>query len=284
MSAAGIVQPSPETVIRATDPPAGPWIALRELAAHRELLLTLAVREIRVRYKQSILGIAWAVIQPVVMMLVFTIVFSRFARLPSEGLPYPAFSYAALLPWTFFAGAVSAAMGSVAGGASLVKKVYFPREVLPLASILTNAVDFGISAAIFAALLLYYRVDLTVYALLAVPLVVLLVALTAGLALLLAAFNAYYRDVRYALPLAMQVWLYATPVAWSMTMVPPEYRIPCAIVNPMVAIVDGFRAVLLRGQAPDWPLLAAGTVTTVVVLAVAYRYFATVQRNFADIV
>jgi ABC-type polysaccharide/polyol phosphate export permease len=278
------LQPPLELLIRADDPPPGVWPALRDLRSHRELLVNLAFREIRVRYKQSVLGVAWAVVQPVVMMLVFTVVFSRFARLPSEGLPYPVFAYAALLPWTFFASSVANATGSVAGGASLIKKVYFPREVLPIAAIVTSGVDFAISAGVFAALLAYYRVDLTVHALYALPLLGLQVALMLGLALLLSAFNAYYRDVRYVLPMAMQVWLYATPVAWSMDMVPAHYRLLFATANPMAPIIDGFRAVILHGRPPEWTLLAAAAATTLLLLAGASRYFASVERNLADIV
>ncbi len=281
---ARVVQPAPETIILAADPPPGLWSGLRELAAHRELLVNLALREIRVRYKQSVLGVAWAIIQPVVMMVVFSIVFARFAQLPSEGIPYPVFSYAALLPWTFFASSVSAAMGSIVGGASLIKKVYFPREVLPLASILTYTVDFAISAVVFGLLLIYYRIGLTVHVLYVVPLVALQVAFMVALSLLLSACNAYYRDVRYVLPMAMQVWLYATPVAWSMSMVPAPYRVPYALANPMAAVIDGFRAAVLHGAPPDWTLVAAAGGTTALILIVAYRYFAYVERNFADIV
>jgi ABC-type polysaccharide/polyol phosphate export permease len=247
-------------------------------------MVNLAMREIRVRYKQSVLGVAWAVIQPVVMMVVFSIVFARFARLPSEGIPYPVFSYAALLPWTFFASSISAAMASIAGGSSLIKKIYFPRGILPLASILTYTVDFAISAGVFGLLLLYYRIGLTVHVLYVIPLLVLQVAFMVAVSLLLSACNAYYRDVRYVLPMAMQVWLYATPVAWSMSMVPARYRIAYTLANPMAAVIDGFRAAVLHGAPPDWALVAAAAGTTAVVLTLAYRYFARVERNFADIV
>jgi ABC-type polysaccharide/polyol phosphate export permease len=274
----------PETVIQAEDPPQGLVGGLRELAAHRELLINLTLREIRVRYKQSVLGVGWAVVQPLVMMFIFTIVFSRFARLPSEGLPYPVFSYAALLPWTFFSSAVSNAIQSVVTGGSLIKKVYFPRAVLPLAAILTHGLDFLISAGVFGLLMLYYGVSLSIHALYVLPLLVLQLALMGGVSMLLAAFNAYYRDVRYILPVAMQVWLYATPVVWSMTMVPEQYRIPYAILNPMAAVIDGFRAALLRGTPPAWDLVGAAAVSSILLLAVAYRYFTHVQRNFADII
>ena len=284
MDAREAFQPHLETVIRAEDPPQGLWSGLVELAAHRELLVNLALREIRVRYKQSVLGIAWAVIQPLTVMFIFTIVFSRFAKLPSEGLPYPVFSYAALLPWTFFSSSVGIAIGSVAGGASLIKKVYFPRAVLPLAAILTHGVDFLISGVVFVLLLVYYRIDVTIHALYVLPLLVLQVAFMIGLSLLLSAFNAYYRDVRYVLPIAMQIWLYATPVAWSMTMVPGQYRLPYALVNPMAAVIDGFRGALLRGTSPDLNLIGVATASTVLLLVGAYRYFTYVQRNFADII
>lgn len=284
MDAREALHPRPETVIHAEDPPQGLRAGFRELLDHRELLVSLALREIKVRYKQSVLGVAWAVIQPVTMMFIFTIVFSRFAKLPSEGLPYPVFSYAALLPWTFFSSSVSTAIGSVAGGASLIKKVYFPQAVLPLASILTHGVDFAISAAVFVLLLIYYRIGVTIHALYVLPLLAIQVAFMTGVSLLLSAFNAYYRDVRYVLPVAMQLWLYATPVAWSMAMVPSHYRIPYMLLNPMAAVIDGFRGALLRGTPPELNLLAAAGASTLLILIVAYRYFTHVQRNFADII
>lgn len=271
-------------VIRGQDPPPGLWAGLADLARYREVLVNLAVREIRVRYKQSALGVAWAVMQPVMMMVVFAVVFSRFAKLPSEGLPYPVFAYAALLPWTFCAAGTSTAMASIVGSASLIKKVYFPRAVLPLASILTHGADFAISTAVFVLLLAYYRVSVTASVLYVVPLLLLQLAFMVGLALLLAGLNAYYRDVRYVFPVLMQMWLYATPVAWSMTMVPDHLRIPYAALNPMAAIIDGFRTVVLHGTPPVWSLVGAAAGGTILLLIAAHRYFAAVERNIADIV
>lgn len=274
----------PEIVIRGGDRPPGLWAGLRQILRYRELLVSLALREMRVRYKQSVLGIAWAVIQPVTMMFIFTIVFSRFARLPSEGLPYPIFSYAALLPWTFFSTALTSAISSLVVSGSLVKKVYFPRAVLPLASIVTYSIDFAISAGVFVLLLLYYRVHVSPAVLYTIPALALQLALMVGVSLLLAAFNAYYRDVRYVLPMLMQVWMYATPVVWSMDSVPDAYRLIYAAANPMAAVIDTFRGAVLRGAAPDWSLVAAGAATTIAVLAVGFKYFTHVERNFADII
>ncbi len=274
----------PEVVIRAEDPPPGLVSGLREILAHRELLWALGMREVRVRYKQSVLGVLWAAIQPLTMMFIFTVVFSRFARLPSEGVPYPVFSYAALLPWNFFSSAVANAITSVAGAGALIKKVYFPRAVLPLASMLTSGLDFLVSAGVFGLLLAYYGVPVGWQALYLLPLLLLQVAFMIGVSLLLSAFNAYYRDVRYVLPIALQVWLYATPVVWSMTMVPERYRMGYALLNPMAAVIDGWRAAVLRASAPDAPLVAAASATTLVVLLVGYRYFHHVERNFADVV
>lgn len=277
-------RPLPEVTIRAEDPPPGLVSALREIVAHRELLWALGMREVRVRYKQSLLGVAWAAIQPLTMMFVFTIVFGRFARLPSEGVPYPVFSYTALLPWNFFSSAVSGAITSVAGGGALIKKVYFPRAVLPLASMLTSTVDFLVSAGVFGLLLAYYRVSVSWHLVYVAPLLLLQVAFMVGVSLLLGAFNAYYRDVRYVLPIALQVWLYATPVVWSMTLVPERYRPLYAAVNPMAALIEGWRAAVLRGSAPDAALVAAAAVTASIVLLVGYRYFHYVERNFADVI
>jgi lipopolysaccharide transport system permease protein len=257
---------------------------LREILAHRELLWALGIREVRVRYKQSLLGIAWAAIQPLTMMFIFTVVFGRFARLPSEGVPYPVFSYAALLPWNFFSSAVSSAIASVAGGGALIKKVYFPRAVLPLSSMLTSAVDFFVSAGVFGLLLAYYKVSVGWHLVYLAPLLLLQVAFMVGISLLLGAFNAYYRDVRYVLPIALQVWLYATPVVWSMTLVPAQYRTLYAALNPMAAVIEGWRAAVLRGSAPDGALVAAAAVTAGVVLLTGYHYFHYVERNFADVI
>ena len=273
-----------EVVIRAEDPPPSLLAGLREILAHRELLWALGIREVRVRYKQSLLGVAWAAIQPLTMMFIFTVVFGRFARLPSEGVPYPVFSYAALLPWNFFSSGVSSAITSVAGGGALIKKVYFPRAVLPLSSMLTSAVDFLVSAGVFGLLLAYYKVSVGWHLVYLAPLLLLQVAFMVGISLFLGAFNAYYRDVRYVLPIALQVWLYATPVVWSMTLVPAQYRTLYAALNPMAAVVEGWRAAVLRGSAPDAALVAAAAVTAGVVLLVGYRYFHYVERNFADVI
>jgi lipopolysaccharide transport system permease protein len=277
-------RPLPEVTIRAEDRPPGLVAGLREIVAHRELLWALGMREVRVRYKQSLLGVAWAAIQPLTMMFIFTIVFGRFARLPSEGVPYPVFSYTALLPWNFFSSAVSSAITSVAGGGALIKKVYFPRAVLPLSSMLTSAVDFLVSAGVFGLLLAYYKVSVGWHLAYVAPLLLLQVAFMVGISLLLGAFNAYYRDVRYVLPIALQVWLYATPVVWSMTLVPAQYRTLYAALNPMAAVIEGWRAAVLRGSAPDGALVAAAAVTAGVVLLVGYRYFHYVERNFADVI
>jgi len=277
-------RPFPEVAIRAEDRPPGPVAALREIVAHRELLWALGMREVRVRYKQSLLGVAWAAIQPLTMMFIFTIVFGRFARLPSEGVPYPVFSYTALLPWNFFSSATSLAITSVAGGGALIKKVYFPRAVLPLSSMLTSAVDFLVSAGVFGLLLAYYKVSVDWHLVYLVPLLLLQVAFMVGVSLLLGAFNAYYRDVRYVLPIALQIWLYATPVVWSMTLVPVQYRTLYAALNPMAAVIEGWRAAVVRGSAPDAALVAAAAVTAGIVLLVGYRYFHYAERSFADVI
>lgn len=277
-------RPLPEVVIRAEDPPPGLLAGIRDLLAHRELLWALGMREVRVRYKQSLLGILWAAIQPLTMMFVFTVVFSRFARLPSEGVPYPVFSYAALLPWNLFSSAVSAAIGSVAGAGALIKKVYFPRAVLPLASMLPSTVDFLVSAGVFGLLLAYYGVPVSWQALYVLPVLLLQAAFMVGVSLLLGAFNAYYRDVRYVLPIVLQVWLYATPVVWSMSMVPDRYRLWYALLNPMAAVVEGWRAAVLRASAPDASLVGAAAVSALVVLLLGYRYFHYVERHFADVI
>lgn len=279
-----VVRPTHEIVIRAEDRTPSFWVSIREVAAHHELLLTIVLRDIRVRYKQSVLGIAWAVIQPFTAMFIFTIIFSKFAKLPSEGVPYPLFSFSALLMWQFFSASVSGAMGSVAGNVGLIQKVYFPRIILPLAAILTQGVDFLIAVGVLALLFVYYHISPSIHVLYLLLLLLVQLGFMIGVACVFAAVNAYYRDVRYLTPMLMQVWLYATPVVWSMNVVPPVYRVPYVALNPMAAVIDGVRSALLHHAAPDALLLAVAGVSALLVLAAGYTYFGYVQRNFADII
>jgi lipopolysaccharide transport system permease protein len=257
---------------------------LREIWAHRELLYFLMWRDVKVRYKQTALGVAWVVLQPLLMMLIFTLFFGRLAGIQSDdGIPYSLFAYAGLLPWTFFSSAVNLSGNSLVNSASLVTKVYFPRLILPLAAVGAVLLDFAISSCVLAALMVYWRVGVGV-SLLALPLLlVLLTALALGAGTLMAALNVKYRDIRIALPFVLQIWLFASPIIYPASMVPGRWRWLMAL-NPMTGVIEGFRAALFGRKDFDWPSLAVSAVVAVVLLACAAFTFKRMEKSFADIV
>jgi lipopolysaccharide transport system permease protein len=257
---------------------------LREFIAFRELLWTLTVREVKIRYKQTLLGVAWAVAQPLGLMLTFSIFFGRFAGIPSEGLPYPLFSYAALLPWTFFTTSLAFGVPSLVNNATLVTKVYFPREILPLASVLSAGVDFVAAALVYGLLLLYYRISPTGAFVYLLPLLAVQLSFTVGVTLILAAINVSYRDVRYALPLVTQIWLYTTPVIYPLSVIPARFRGLYLAVNPMAAVIECYRRVLVAGSAPDLLMLVRSAVSAALLLSAGYIYFKRAERSFADVI
>lgn len=254
---------------------------LRLLFQHRELLLIWTLREIKVRYKQSILGGAWAVLQPLVLMLAYTVVFSLFIKLPSGGIPYPIFSYTALLSWTFFASSVTFAVPALINNLSLVTKVYFPREILPIASVGAAFIDFLIALVPFLALFLWYRLPATPAMLWFPALILIQIALVIGIVLPASAMLVFYRDIRFVIPLAIQLWLYATPVIYPITVVPEQFRLLYA-VNPMVGIIDSYRRVLLQGVAPNPEYLGTSFAVSVVLAIAGYAYFKHSEETFAD--
>jgi lipopolysaccharide transport system permease protein len=256
---------------------------MRELWDARELLWSFAVRELSVRYKQTFFGVLWALIQPLSLMVVFTVVFSRIARLDSEGLPYPVFSYTALLPWSFFAASMSLAIPSLANNADLISKVYFPRLVIPLSSLLVAGTDFLVAAAMLVGLFWYYQVSVTWAALYIFPLLLIQTVFAAAVCIFLSALNVFYRDVRYALPLLTQLWIYKVPVIYSAEKVPAQWR-TWYMADPMAVVVDGFRRCLLKGQAPPGGDLALAATSAALLLLAALLYFRWVERSFADIV
>jgi lipopolysaccharide transport system permease protein len=265
--------------------PSRGWISLglRDLWQYRELLLFLAWRDIKVRYKQTTLGAAWAVIQPLLTMLVFTLFFGRLAKVPSDGIPYPLFSYTALLPWQLFAYALTESSNSVVANERLITKVYFPRLVVPLASILSGLVDFIIAFILVVGMMVWYGVRPT-WAVLTVPFFVLFTMATAlGVGLWLSALNVQYRDVRYTLTFIVQFWLIASPVAYSSTLVPARWR-PFYGLNPMAGVIEGFRWALLgKTQAPGAMLWVSVVVVGVILVGGLY-YYRRMERTFADMV
>ena len=277
----------PVTVIE----PSRGWVAMRldELWEHRELLYFFVWRDVKVRYKQTALGAAWAVLQPLLTMLIFTIFFGQMAGIGSEGLPYPIFSYAGLLPWTFFSQGLGQASNSLVGSASLLKKVYFPRLIVPLSSVLGGLVDFAVAFVVLIGMMFWYGVK-PGPGILLLPLLLLLAAASAlGAGLFLSAVNVEFRDVRYVMPFFIQLLLFVTPVIYPASKVTEkleEMGLPGWLygLNPMAGVIQGFRWALLGSGMSPWPLLAAGTMVTVVLLVGGLLYFRRMERTFADIV
>ncbi|HKN47294.1 MAG TPA: ABC transporter permease [Candidatus Polarisedimenticolia bacterium] len=259
-------------------------IDLPELWRYRELLWFLALRDIKVRYKQTLLGAAWAILQPFLTMVVFSIVFGRFAAIPSEGAPYPVFAYCGLLPWQLFAYALTQSSASLVANQRLITKVYFPRLVVPLASLLCGLVDFAVALPVLLGMMLYYGITPPSAAIAAVPLFIILALLTALAAgLWLSAMNAVYRDVQYAVPFLTQFWLFITPVAYPASLVPERFRWLFGL-NPMAGVVEGFRWALLGKTRPDVALLALSSAAVIALLLGGLFYFRRMEREIADLV
>jgi len=261
------------------------WRAINfaELWQYRELLIFYAIRDIKVRYKQTILGAAWAVLQPVLTMVVFSIFFGRLAGLPSDGIPYPVFTFCALLPWQLFAFALTQSSNSLVQDAQVLTKVYFPRLIIPFGSVVAGLVDFAIAFVVLVGMMLYFDI-VPGPAILTLPLFVLL-ALAAALAvgLWLSALNVKYRDVRYTTTFLAQFWLFVTPVAYSSSLVPTQWQAIYAI-NPMVGVVEGFRWALLGKASPPGPMLIVSVTATAILLVCGLFYFRRMEKSFADIV
>jgi len=265
--------------------PTSGWVPLnlRDLWEYRELLYFLTWRDIKVRYKQTILGVAWAVIQPLFLMLIFTIFFGRLAKIPSDGLPYPIFAFTALLPWQLFSRALTDASTSLVVNERLITKVYFPRLLVPASAVLASLVDFAIALILLAGMMIYYGIVPT-GAIWTLPLFILLALMTAlGIGFWLSALDATYRDVRYTLPFLTQLWLFATPVVYPASMVPDKWRLLYGL-NPMAGVVEGFRWALLgKGGGPD-PLLAVSAIAVLVTFVGGLYYFSRMEETLADVV
>jgi lipopolysaccharide transport system permease protein len=256
---------------------------LAELYQYRGLITTWTRREIKVRYKQSLLGAAWAILQPMALMLMFTLVFSMLARIPTDGIPYPVFSYAAVLPWTFFSTTISFGTTSLINNLNLVTKTYFPREILPIGILGASFVDYLIASTIFIGMLFYYQTPLTP-AVLWLPVILLIqIMLMLGISFLASALSIHYRDVRFIVPLGLQLWFYATPIIYPFSLVPDRMKAVYAL-NPMVGVINSYRRIFLSGMAPDPSVLLASGVVGAVVLFIGYRVFKHLERTFADII
>lgn len=274
------ISAAPTVVIR----PSRGWIPinLKDLWVYRELLYFLTWREIKVRYKQTVLGFAWAILQPFFMMIVFTLFFGNLAKIPSEGIPYPLFSYAALLPWTLFAEGINRSSISMVANVNLIQKVYCPRLIMPISGILSPLVDFAIAFTILIGMMFYFGYSPTIYVLLLPAFILLALMTSLGVGLWLSAINVKYRDVRYVIPFLTQLWLFASPVVYSSSLLPEKFRIIYGL-NPMAGVIEGFRWALL-GTEPPGALIAVSVIIVVVILISGAFYFRRGEKTFADVI
>jgi lipopolysaccharide transport system permease protein len=255
---------------------------LAEMWHYRELLYFLIWRDIKLRYKQTALGAVWAIIQPLLPMLIFTLFFGRLAHVPSDGIAYPLFAYAGLLPWTYFANAVSNSSSSVVGNANLVTKVYFPRMLIPISGVLAALVDFLIAGTLLVLMMVWYRVPLCASQLWLPCILLVITLLATGSGMLFAALNVRFRDIRFVLPFFVQFWMFATPVIYPASLVPQKWRWVLAL-NPMAGMVEGFRAALF-GTPQNWQMLSISTFVSVLLLLYSSYFFRRAERTFADVI
>lgn len=270
----------PVTYIR----PSRGWVSvnLREIWQYRELLYFLVWRDIKVRYKQTALGAAWAIIQPFFTMVVFSLFFGRLAGIPSDGVPYPVFAFAALVPWTFFANGLSQSANSLVIDQNLIKKVYFPRLAIPTATVLAGTVDFVLAFLVLLGMMLYFGITPTANVVWLPPLLLLALVTSLGVGLWFAALNVQYRDVRYIVPFLVQFWLFATPIAYPSSLLEEPWRTLYGI-NPMVGVVEGFRWALLGTETAPGPMIAVSAAAAVAILVGGALYFRRMEKTFADV-
>lgn len=257
--------------------------ALQDLVHYRDLVYTLSLHRFKVRYRQSMLGVAWAIVQPLSLMLIYTVIFSRVARVPTEHTPYALFAYSALLPWTYFATALSTATNSLVSHFNLVTKVHFPREILPLTYVFAALIDFVVASTVLAGLMVYYQVSLTPLAIYAIPVVILLTLFTIAASLVLCAVQVRYRDVGVAMPLILQLWIFATPVVYPLSVVPARWQ-GLYVLNPMAGVIESFRRVVVQGEPPAFHALAVSAIVAAVLLPIAFAYFKHVEATVADVI
>ncbi len=279
-----LAPPEATPVLTVIQPTRG-WVSLGldELWQYRELLYFLVWRDIKVRYKQTVLGMAWAVIQPLITMVVFTVVFGRLAKVPSDGLPYQLFAFAALVPWTLFAKGMTQSAGSLLANQALLKKIFLPRLALPIAAVLAGVVDFMLAFAILLMMQLAFGVVPTA-GIVWLPLLLMLTLVTSlGVGLWLSALNVVFRDIRYTVPFLTQIWLFATPIAYPSSLVPEKWRLVYGL-NPMAGVVEGFRWALLGVDTRPGPMVLVSAVVAVTLLITGAYYFRRIEKDFADVV
>lgn len=259
------------------------WSAGRELLSYWDLMVTLSLHRLSVRYKQSVLGWAWALVQPLALMLIYTIIFSVVTKMPAEGVPYAVFVYAALLPWTYFATIMTNSATCLVNHSQLVTKVYFPREILPLTYVVAAFVDFLVGGLVLAGMMLYYHLPLTRYVLYLIPIIAVLTAFGLALALFLSVLQVRVRDIGLAMPLVIQIWMFATPVVYPLSAVPSRLRFYYDL-NPLAGTIESFRRVLLQGKPPDYSSFLEASVIAVVLLPLAYLFFKYREASMADFI
>jgi lipopolysaccharide transport system permease protein len=255
----------------------------RTIRDHRDLILSFALRDIKARYKQTALGVTWAVLQPISMMAIFTLVFSLFAKVPSDGLPYPIFAYSSLVFWTFFSTVITGGTLAMVSNSPLIRKIYFPRETLLIAVLIAGAIDLVIASTIFAGMLVYYKIHVTLAVFWVIPLLVLQMLFSLGVVSLTSAAHVSFRDIGHALPLLTQIWLLATPVAYPMSVIPDWLR-PLYALNPMTPIIEGYRRAILHGMRPDFEGLAIAALCILLFTGVTFSFFKRAERTFADVI
>ena len=256
---------------------------LQEFWHYRELFYFLIWRNVKIKYKQSVLGASWAVIRPFLTMIVFTLFFGRFAKMPNDGIPYPIFYYSALVPWTFFTEALTFSGNSLVANANLLTKVYFPRVTIPAAAVLSGLLDFAIASVVLVGMMIYYNIPFSLSQLLWPVLILPLVFLALGTGMAFAALNVRYRDIKYTLPFVVQVWLFLTPVIYPTSIIPERFRFLAAL-NPTSGIIEAFRACLLPTRQVNWKLLGIGVMVTLVIFLLSTVYFWKTEKEFADII
>lgn len=257
--------------------------AWREIPAYTDLMYFLILRDVKVRYAQSVLGIGWAIIQPVFSMIVYTIVFGRFVQVDSDGVPYAIFNYAALVPWTYFSASLTRASSSLISSSNLLTKVYFPRLIIPLAPVLGKLIDFAIAFVILLIMMVYFGIQPTIWSL-TLPLLILLMILTAaGLGMWVTALAVQYRDINYGMTFVIQLLMYSAPVVYPVSVVPDNLRLIYSL-NPMVGVIEGFRTALLGTNAMPWQMITIGALMAILIFVSGATYFGRMERNFADVV
>jgi lipopolysaccharide transport system permease protein len=271
---------SHQTVIE----PSRGWqlVNVRELLRYKDLFYFLVWKEIKVLYKQTILGLSWAIIRPLATMVIFSIVFGRLAKIPSDGVPYPIFAFVALVPWTYFSTAMTSSSNSLVGNTNLLTKVYFPRLIIPMTPVLSGLIDFGIAFVLLGAMMAWFRIVPTWNIVFLPLLMFLMICSASGIGMWLSALAIQYRDIKYAVPFLAQILLYAAPVVWPVSLVPSQYRLIYGLY-PMAGVIEGFRSALLGTNPMPWDLVAMGTLSTLVILFSGALYFRKMERTFADV-